>query len=235
MEKSKIIEELFYSILTYSYLLLPLAFVFFRVRKMEVIVIALYGLLFFFLLNFDTDLQKKILTKRLYYSLYTFLEYFIFTFLLWSNIKEKKIRKLIIILSIFFFAFQCTYYFIAKQWKLDTIPIGVETILIFIYIFFYFFQYFRTTQNQYVYNEACFWVAVGVMIYLGGNFFFYILGNYINQEEINFWFVTYIAETLKNILLTVALFIYARKPDENTKKNLPYLDLDFSFTDQQPY
>ncbi|MFI5133665.1 MAG: hypothetical protein ACHQEB_04980 [Chitinophagales bacterium] len=191
----------------------------------------IYGVVFFCLNNFFDELNPA-LGKKIYQSLYTFLEYFVFAFLLWSNIQSKRLRIIIILLSGFFVAFQIIYYLIATKWRLDTLPIGVETILIFIYIFFFFFQYFKITQSEYVYNEPCFWVATGIMLYLGGTFFFYILANHIPKAERDqYWYLTYIVETMKNILFAVAVFIYSRKPNENKKKILPYLDLDFSFTD----
>lgn len=220
--------------MAYSYLLLPLALIITKAKKKEIILVGIYGTLFFFFLHYDYKIIDLI-TVRLFTSLYTSVEYSIFTYLIWSNIKSPKLRIIIIVSSIFFAVFQCIYYFIAKKWRLDTIPIGIETILVFIYIFFFFFEYFKSIQNQYVYNDPVFWVAVGILIYLGSSFFFNILGNYIDQKEQSLWFVTYIAEILKNIFLVVAIFLYARRPNEDTKKNLPYLDLDFSLTDQQHY
>ena len=40
--------------------------------------------------------------------------------------------------------------------------------------------------------------------------------------------MTYIAETIKNVLFTIAIFVYVRNPiekDRNKSKNVPYLDM----------
>ena len=223
--------------------MLPLLLFINRIKKKDAIAIAVYGILFFSLLTFwdywETSIPRSL--KKLYQSSYTLLEYSFFAFFLLSNIKPQKIlsirfgkstkvfsfRSIIYVLSFLFIAFQIFYFFYAKSRRLDTFPVGIETILLFIYIFYFFYQYFKNTQNQYIYNEPCFWVSVGIMIYMGGSFFFNILGEDISKAEIEkYWFLTYIAETLKNILFVVALFMFKRKPVENsTPKSIPYLDL----------
>lgn len=85
-----------------------------------------------------------------------------------------------------------------------------------------------------MYNNPGFWIAVGILIYLGGSFFFYILTNHIPREQIyKYKLLTYIAEIIKNILFAVALLMYLRKRPENDKK-VKVPNLDFSLTDQKP-
>ncbi len=88
----------------------------------------------------------------------------------------------------------------------------------------------KNTLNLYVYNIPTFWIAVGILIYLGGSFFFFILANHISQEQLlKYRFLTYIAETIKNILFAVALIMYLRQSRENTKKQtVPNLDFSFN-------
>jgi hypothetical protein len=67
------------------------------------------------------------------------------------------------------------------------------------------------------------------LIYLGGSFFFFILFEQLSPDQIaDFGKLTYMAEIIKNILFTIALFVYTRFPFENSKKNsnsVPYLDM----------
>jgi hypothetical protein len=126
-----------------------------------------------------------------------------------------------------FFAFQIFYFANSSFFKIDTIPIGIETILLFIYILFFFYQYFKEIDNRYIYNEPCFWIAVGILLYLGGSFFFNILANHLSIEEMHkYYYITNIAEIVKNLLFAIAMIIYARQPKETTpEKSIPYLDL----------
>jgi len=132
-----------------------------------------------------------------------------------------------VIASVLFFAFQMFYVFGGHVKRLDSIPIGIETILILIYIISFFFTVSRGSEP--IYNHYAFWISVGILIYLGGSFFFFILFQNLSQAEIKaFGELTYVAEILKNILFAVALFIYSRKSFEHQKKkpdSVPFLDM----------
>ncbi len=111
---------------------------------------------------------------------------------------------------------------------MDSVPVGIETILILIFIFFFFYEHFNDTKTEYIYHNYCFWVSVGILIYLGGSFFFYILANDLGKaERSNYWYLTWIAEIIKNILFSIALIMYARKPNSKTSQQptVPYLDM----------
>ena len=165
-----------------------------------------------------------------YFAFYTFFEYAVFTFILWYNIKQKKVRLLIIIFSLLFFAFQIVYLLIlTKAQGLDSIPIGIEAILLFIYIFYFFYESSKNIIDNYIYNHYCFWIAVGIMLYLGASFFFFISFNQLDKAQIKvFGNLTYVAEILKNIFFALAIIVYSKRPMENIKpKSIPYLDMSF--------
>ena len=192
-----------------------------------ILLLTLYGVTFFLLLNYFDFLSEAL--DKYYHSLYTFLEYFAFTTLFWLNIKNRIFKRLIIITSIFFALFQITHVTSTSLQRMDSIPIGVETILIFVFIFYFFFDFSKNTKNIFIYNYYCFWLAVGILIYLGGSFFFYILINNLDLKELNrFANFTYIAEIIKNLLFCLALFLYAKHPvhKNNNLKNIPNLDMN---------
>ena len=226
--KIQTIEKLFSYLVVYAYLLLPLSYLLIKDKKRSIpIVLGLYGVIFFFLLKYFYDVPKN---YRLYYqSSYTYLEYLTFAFLLWYNISQKTLKRVIVYLSIAFFVFQVIYLLTQHYRKLDSVPIGIETILIFIYVFFFFYDNFQKTSNTFIYNHYCFWFSVGILVYLGGSFFFYILIEHLNKDQLNtFGTMTYVTDVIKNILFAVGLFIYSRYPIKTyTKKSesIPYLDM----------
>jgi len=109
------------------------------------------------------------------------------------------------------------------------VPIGIETIIILFYIIYFFYQFSRELSTAYIYNHYGFWVSVGILIYLGGSFFFFILFDHLSTAQVaTFGDMTYVAEIIKNILFAIAIFIHARYPFEKPKQkpeNIPYLDL----------
>ena len=162
-------------------------------------------------------------------AFYTFVEYSFFTYIFWLHIQKKAFKTLILIASVLFVAFQIFFVTTATFKRLDSIPIGIETILLFVYIFYFFYEFSKYMEDTFIYNHYTFWIAVGIMIYLGGSFFFYILINSLTLSEIEkFGTMTYVAEIIKNLLFAFSIFIYKRHPVnkvQNHPKKIPNLDM----------
>ena len=209
--------------MTYSYLLPLIPFLIYRRRGMISSVIISYSIIFFLVLMFINNSVSG-QGKRIFNVFYTLLEFSFFTYIVLQNIKSKRLKRAIYISFLPLLASQIVY--LNSALFFDTIPIGIETILLFVYIFFFFYEYFRNVYTEYVYNHYCFWVSIGIMLYLGGSFFFYILGNEIRETEIEkYWYLTFIIEIVKNVLFAIAVNVDIRRSKQkNPNQNLPYLD-----------
>jgi hypothetical protein len=214
---------------TYSYLILPLAFLLFRSKIKDRIpaTLTLYGLVFFGYLMIYYETPKDL--RKYVQAFYTLLEYSFFTYIFWFHIRKKAFKNLILIASVSFITFQIFFVTTATFIRLDSIPIGIETILLFIYIFYFFYEFSKYIEDTFIYNHYTFWIAVGIMIYLGGSFFFYILINSLTLSEIEkFGNMTFVAEIIKNLLFAFSIFIYKKYPVnkvQNHSKNIPNLDM----------
>lgn len=214
-------------------MLLPLVFLFSRSKRRVDLFIGVYGILFFLLL-FLIDPANRLIPEpylRIYQTFYTFSEYLFFTYILFQSIVIKQMRTIILIFSIFFICFLVYDYLNTRPGRLDSIPVGVETILIFIYISFFFYQNFKSVSDEYIFSHASFWLSLGILIYLGGTFFFNILVNHIDETQTaKYWFLTYIADTIKNLFFCVGIIINARNRHKQKlpPKSVPYLDLDMN-------
>lgn len=187
---------------------------------------AIYGVLFFFMNEFYYNFPQNL--RLLQQATYTFLEYSTFAYILWFNIDNKKFRKIILYISVCFAFFIIIFFLTTQLGRIDSIPVGVETILIFLYCFFYFYQVFKTSLNQYIYNDPNFLLVVGILLYLGTSFFFNILTNSIPDDLNNYWYLTYIPEIIKNILFAIAIYKYSGGVNEKNRKNsntVPYLEM----------
>lgn len=133
-----------------------------------------------------------------------------------------------VVISALFLLFQIAYIFTTSINRIDSIPVGIETLILYGYIFYFFYTRFKNIDNQYINNHYCFWISIGIMIYLGGSFFFYILGNHLTQEENDkYWFYTYFGEIGKNILFGVALYVFSKHSKQKIpNQNIPYLDFN---------
>lgn len=229
MDKIQQIEKLFLYIAIYSYLI-PVIILFFLKRKKKLpIAIAVYCLIAFILLSIFDFLPRKL--QSIYLSVYTLFEYLSFAYMLAVSIQNKKLKKVILILSIGFFIFQVIFGYVEKA-GLDSVSVGIETILILIFIFLFFYDQSRNEKTEFIYNHPAFWLSVGMLLYLGGTLFFNILVNYMSTEELdNYLPYTYVIETVKNLLFIKAMWIIYRHHKTNTKNEIskvPYLDLDMN-------
>jgi hypothetical protein len=172
----------------------------------------------------------KFLPSTLYFFLYTSFEYFSFTYLILLGITNKRIKQIILFFSICFAIFQIATYLLNSEYKrLDSISVGIETILIFIYIFLFFYDHSKNNKAGFIYNHPTFWLCVGILLYLGGSFFFNILANYMSSAELqNYWEYASVAELLKNLFFVVAMLIapHQHKLTLIHQSQVPYLDID---------
>lgn len=226
--KIQIIEKLLFYINSFSYFLLPLSFLFVKNKKRESLIAGIYGLFFFFPVFYGrytpVELQKVFLIS------YTFLEYFFLTLLVWLNIESKSFKKVIVILSSLFLIFQISFFIAGDFNRLDSIPVGIETLLLFTYITFFFFEQFKNQNPNFIYNHHCFWFSVGILIYLGGSFFFNILANHIDKKQFDdYWQITLIGEILKNIFFVIGILVFGRNVNKNNQKQVTSVpNLDFT-------
>lgn len=218
--KFQYIEKFFSYLLEYSFLLLPLFFVFSKNKKEAIpIILFFYGLVFFLQLHYFYDLPKTF--RKFQIILYTFLEFAFFSTLLWSITKNITYRRLIVISSISFFIFQIAYSFFSNFQRIDSVSIGIETILIFIFSILFFVELFKIEKNEPL--PISFYIVVGILFYLGPNFFFNLLVNSVTKEQFSkYWHFTYIPEIIKNIIFAVSiLFINSKNKIKNQEIAMP--------------
>lgn len=230
MVKIQSIEKLFSYLLIYSFLIIPLCYLLCKAKQKDIpIIVTIYGLVFFLLLNYYYDLPRS--WRKAQQTIYTSLEYFCFSYILYKHILSKVLKKALIIISVCFFIFQIIYYFSTTLRRIDSVAVGIETIIIFIFIITFFYQFFKYSTSP-IYNDPAFYLIIGVLIYLGGTFFFNILANEISKEQWNnYWHLTYIPEILKNILFGLALLLYHKSiygKSTSKKTAIPFLDMDIA-------
>ena len=189
---------------------------------------AIYGIVFWLLLFFYPEIPKE-LRKVAYQPIYTSLEYLFFTALFYNNIQNIKYKKVIIILSALFFVFQVVYILAIEKSRVDSISIGVESILVFIYISLFFLENLNNAKGEHIYSNHCFWISVGLLFYLGGSFFINILASSFSDEEFTkYFYLNYIADTIKTLLFAVAfIFLTKNSSSKLSQKSskVPYLDM----------
>ena len=160
------------------------------------------------------------------WSTFTFVEYSIFSYIIWSNIKQILVRKIIFYCSLIFIVFTTVYNILTNFKSIDSIPIGIETILILLYSFYYLYEQTNDTSNLFIYSKYQFWIIIGFMIYLAGSFFVFIYASKMERDLLSqYWFLTNGFYACMNILFAISFFVFVKKPKNNFPHKLhPYLN-----------
>jgi hypothetical protein len=229
LDKFQYIENLFLYILKASFLIpIFIILVFLKKTKKETVILGLliYSICFFILIPLWDYIPTS--SRKIYATCYTFLEYSFFSFLLFHSLKQRTSKVFLVIASICFLLFLIFYFILGPFKRVDSVPIAIETILILSYIVFYFYEQLTIPKNQYLFHNYFFWIILGVILYLSGSLFIYMLANSFPYEELmKYWVFTYIVEILKNILFGISVIIYLQqtKNVRTIEKNIPNLDM----------
>ena len=175
-----------------------------------------------------TDFFVSHQALRLYYTLLTLFEFLSFSYFLRINIEDKVFSKVSLALVLSFSIFLPLYSIYAKFHKIDSLPIGVETIAILILSFYFFYEQMKNLSNLFIYNNYRFWIVLAFMLYLSGSFFIYIFADRIPGQELErYWVFTDIFYALKNILFFIAILVYVSQPNEKNrvKSNKHFIDI----------
>lgn len=162
------------------------------------------------------------------YGLFTLIEYTVFTLFILMNLEKRDFKRLIIYISLAFATFNVYHTISSNHRGLDSIPIGIETILIFLYCFYYLYTQMSDLGDVFIYSKYQFWVIVGFMVYLGGSFFIYIFFNILDRKIVlEYWFLTYVFYIIKNILFAIGISLYGKQKQSKKSsynKVYPYLN-----------
>lgn len=163
---------------------------------------------------------------RFFYGFWTSFESACFIYFIWLNINNTTFKKVILIASLFFLIFIIRFYLLFDFNRIDSIPIGIESILIFLFSFYFLYEQMNNPENLFIYNDYRFWMVLAFIIYLSGSFFIYLFAEQIPKSQIlQYWMFTDVFYAIKNIFFSIGILNYAlRKPVKKhlTKKSAHY-------------
>lgn len=210
MAKTKTIGSLFLHIALYSELLPIVCFIVYLSKSKAKLglTIVFYYCLYDFLLNFAFTLPLNNSIKIFLLSSFTLIEFILFSSFFYITTTSGKFRRLIILATVIFSIFTVIYFFFGVQNRIDSIPIGIESVLMILFSFYFLYDQVNNIQNTFIYNNYIFWIVLGIMIYLSGSFFIYLYASQ-SKEAINYWFVTDIFMAIKDLFFAIAILINA--------------------------
>jgi hypothetical protein len=217
-------SKIFQDISVYSPLLPICFFLLFFVKnnKRDIWVIFIYSLFAFItdrlLLNFKSSEYPRLSFSIL--SLFTIIEFTLFTIFIYFSLRSRKIKSSILIVSAIFVFFSIIFYFLKLgNEKFDSVSASIEAILILAFCILFLFDNINT-EPSFIYEKYEFWIIVGMLIYLGGVLFLFIFSSSFTKDEKNiYWNINYSLNILKNILFAIAFFMKKETTNNLTMQN----------------
>lgn len=160
------------------------------------------------------NLQTKGNTTFILLSVFTIVEYLLFAFVIYLNLKTLVFKRIIIIVSPLFLLL-CIYLLLnpGNKADIDSVSITVEYILIIAFSLFFFFEELNEPNTTFIYASYTFWLIVGILIYSTGTFFFFMQSSDLTNEQWQKWAViNYVFTIIKNAFFSVAMIINKSGP-----------------------
>jgi len=228
---TKTIEDLFVYLASGSDVLISILLLIYirQISKQKELVAILIYCSLAVIINKIIDIYHDAPFIDLLYGLFTFVEFVTFSFILWLQLQKKQAKKVLLLASVLFLLFIFFYYVSEHYRSIDSIPIGVETIIILIACFYYFFEQMNDTTTTFIYSKYGFWIISGIMLYLAGAFFMYIFANQVDSSFlVQYWFLTNAFYIIKNILFGVGILLYIKSVKNSPNKAIrPLLNFNF--------
>ncbi|MEO6814131.1 MAG: hypothetical protein ABI172_09390 [Ginsengibacter sp.] len=124
------------------------------------------------------------------------------------------------------------YFFISNTSSFDSIAVGIESLIVILLCIYYLFSQVKGSNDLLIYSTFNFWVIVTFLIYFSGTFFLYIMTENM-RENVSFqqqYFIINISfNLLKNILLSIAMYMKINTVYQSNLKTTPELDDEFYF------
>jgi len=153
---------------------MPLTLFFFIKKKQS----GLWLIAFYLFYSMLTDLVLNKLSLKFFdseiysYRLFTIVEFTVLSVYLLKEIVSDKFRLFIKLSSLVFGAFVLFDLMTGTLNEFDSIPTGVESILILCSSLLVLYE--RIIKNE-EYNVSSIWISVGIVLFFSGTFFLFIL------------------------------------------------------------
>jgi len=167
--------------------------------------------------------------RRFLINSFTFIEFFFLAAFIGLNLENKKSKFLLLFFSFAFTAFLVYFNVTSRFTRIDSIPIGIESLIIISFSFYFLYERVKNPSITFIYNDYRFWIIIGMIIYLAGSFFIYIYGEQLEKEAWKkFRYLTLLFYIIRALFFSIGIIVFAKRPvikNKQLNKTIPYLDI----------
>lgn len=183
-------------------------FAIFLIKQKNTAFITLAFYLFYSLISdlFLSKLSIRYLNSELYsFRVFTFVEYFSIIYILTTQLESVLLKKIIKNISICFVFFLLFDFFNSPLNEFDSIPTGIESLLILGTSILLLYEKVIKTNN---YFSSFVWISIGLILFFAGTFFLFILSqnNYSNLEfNITYGYIVAVFKILMYLFIFIGI------------------------------
>jgi hypothetical protein len=191
-------------IASYSLLAIPITLLIQRPHRMGLTfrLLFIYSITAFISDRLSGFIEARPSATRILSFAFTIFEYTIFTLFFYRFFHRRSYKRWVIAGSLIFITtvvlelerFGVVYY--------SRFNAGTAVILIICYSLLLFYEWLMDDPMEFIYTKAAFWITLGCLVYLSGNFFFFITMG--KQWEHN-WVMYAVFNLVKNLLFVIAI------------------------------
>lgn len=140
--------------------------------------------------------------------IHTIIEFSLLAYLFSLFIKNKVVKKTLLILIIPFCTLCLVDYFLSKTPSIDYITLLIECLFFILLIIYFFFEKMKQDVNESLFASFTFWFAVAFLLNFSGNFLLFVYSETSNKEpdfKTNYAIIYSTVTIIKNILLCIAI------------------------------
>lgn len=108
---------------------------------------------------------------NLLYNIYNIVNGSCYLFILYSFIRQRKVKRVVLFIVLSYFAFALLNLFFFQGLKtFNTISFAISSLLVILLCVYYFLELFLLTHYVYLVREPSFWIVTGLLFYFTCSF-----------------------------------------------------------------
>jgi hypothetical protein len=146
--------------------------------------------------------------QAIVFSIFTVLQFTIFSFFCYSSLKGKRVKYIPIIGALIFYGVAIANF---TNKRFDSISNSLSSVLIIPYCILLLYEQIKDSGSMFVYYNKKFWVIIGFFIFSSATLFLYVYFSTLSdQQRMSFWIINNFFEILKNILICISFIMKKR-------------------------
>lgn len=197
---------------SFGSVIIPLSIALLHLKRMSIELKSLFLILMFSLIS---DLISILLAKYspivntyIIINIYLVVQFSLLAYIFRSQFDRKKVVDVLVVILLLFFLLNMSFF--QGPLTFNSVSNVVASLVIIGFCLIYLYQLLNDLPIIYIHQLPMLWISFAVLTYYGGNFFLFLIKNYLTYGDTGshklMWILHNLLNIIKNILFAVALW-----------------------------